>query len=188
MKEAPQKIIEIFLRLKQNLVFTLIFAVFVGAAFFFAYQTFIPAFAVGTFSDDFSTIDAMDATTGWTAQGTNAAISLKNDFQTEGTGMIQATCGNSVCAGEVGMTKNFSIDVSNKQFWYYLFAGTSQEGSWKDLISNARIVLYNGAGRTGNSATWNACTSDCSTKLSFGTNKIKFYTTQPDSVSGAFNA
>ena len=171
-------------RAKSNLVFVLMIAIFSGTGLYFVYQNFIPALAIGTFSDDFVTVDSMDVQD-WTAVG-GTNLSLKDDFQMEGAGMIQALIGSA--GTNYGMSKDFSLNLQNKQFWYYLWAGAGGYGAFRDVSSNVRIVLYNGAGATGNNATWFACTTDCPTKLAFGMNSVKFYTTQPESVSGAFDA
>ena len=70
---------KIFFR-KENLFFIPIFIVFILTAVFFTFKNFTKVEAVGTFYNDFSTIDDAEAITGWTASTTCVAnIALNTD-------------------------------------------------------------------------------------------------------------
>ncbi|MBI2047709.1 MAG: hypothetical protein HYT27_01080, partial [Parcubacteria group bacterium] len=186
-------------RLKSNLVFVLLFFVFTVSAFYFAYQTFIPAFATGTFSDDFVSVDRMEDNVDgrWLTTSSQTSIGTETTFETaEGAGYLRTLNGTTGSFPNIGMKKTYAADLNSNQVWYYFFPGAVSQGNVKDLISNMGVTLCDGAVGAaasvcgGNTMTWYACTGDCSTKLTSGQwNNIKFYTTDPDAISGAaFNA
>ncbi|MDP3999075.1 MAG: carboxypeptidase-like regulatory domain-containing protein, partial [bacterium] len=190
-----ETIYKIYNKIKPNLIFAALFIVFTAAAFYFAYQTFIPAFATGTFSDDFVDIDRMEdnADGRWLDVALETVIGAETAFETaEGAGFLRTLNNTTGAFSNIGMKKTYAADLNNNQVWYYFFPGAVTQGNVKDLISNMGVTLCDGAVGAagsvcgGNTMTWYACTGDCSTKLTSGAwNNIKFYTTKPDAISGA---
>src|SRR3989338_4035774 len=75
---------------KENIIFLLVFLVFLSATFYFLFKNFLTAEAVGTFSSNFVTLDDAEAITGWTASTTDlTGIALNtDDIAVQGTNGI----------------------------------------------------------------------------------------------------
>ena len=177
---------------KENFVFLLLILIFTFSSLYFTFKDFVPALAIGTFSHDFQTIDDAESISGtWVAfSGTGAVknLALTSEVFVEGSNSIYWQQ-NSI--GSAGWYKDLSptVNVQNKQLWFYFYTGISTEGSVRNFYTNLGFQLYDGAGRTGNSSTWQVCSNlvQCQDTLVSGWKSFKFYTTQPDATSGALN-
>src|SRR3989344_2009773 len=176
---------------KENVFFLFFIAVFTLTATFFLYKDFIPAFAVGTFSSDFVTLDDGETATNWTViSASSKNILATDDLAVQGaTGIewVVATLG-----ANNGVYKNLAAatDLRDKQIWFYYWSGTATaqagETQTRKMLNSMKVELWDGASRTGNSSQWNICTSlvNCPQVLSFGFTTIKFFTTNPDTTVG----
>ena len=179
---------KIFFR-KENLFFIPIFIVFILTAVFFTFKNFTKVEAVGTFYNDFSTIDDAEAITGWTASTTCVAnIALNtDDIAMQGTNGIEWTITTNGGCQNSGIFKTLSPtrDLTNQQLWLYFFTGKSS--SFTDNVKehfnffDIRLQSQNGT------STWRVCNSlsDCSSVLKFGVNSFKIFTTQPTFNEGS---
>ncbi|HCX27850.1 MAG TPA: hypothetical protein DHI91_01790, partial [Candidatus Portnoybacteria bacterium] len=174
---------------KGNFVFVFFILIFSLASLYFAFKNFIPAAAVGTFSDDFATVDSGDALV-WSLTGGAKEVGLNTEIRLEGTGAYTFYSGSA--AGAAGAYRDLvptpgAINMSGKQLWFYLYLGTVVEGAVENLVSNVNVTLYDDAGgaQAGNWSQWNICTANvnCREVFSFGWNTIKIYLSQPDTTS-----
>jgi len=199
-----QKLIPTLQKVKRNLAFVLLLLVFTATGLFFAYRTFIPALAVGTFGDDFVTIDEMDdnSDSRWivTETGGNASIGVAGDLTgIEPDFALQTHCGSNSGCTNAGMKKGIATtNMASQQIWFYFHSGAVTQGDVEDVVTNVELMLCNGAVGAANSlcggenATWLYCnaeggTSDCSDTLVTGWNNIKFFSTQPTTESSSFD-
>ncbi|MBI4812540.1 carboxypeptidase regulatory-like domain-containing protein, partial [Candidatus Falkowbacteria bacterium] len=199
MKERHKKLIETLQRVKQNLVFALFITVFTATGLYFAYQNFLPALAVGTFSDDFTTIGAMDsiANEGWLGTSAGSTLVDRTDVQLQGTGSIGTYNATNAAENNIGMKRSVAnLNLQDKQVWFYFYSSSANtQGDIRNLMSNMRVMFCDGAVGAagsicgGNNAVWQYCSTQpiCKSKLNFGWTSIKFFTTQPTTQSGSPN-
>jgi hypothetical protein len=183
---------------QENKFFLGLLGIFLVVGLYFAFRNFIPTFAVGTFSDDFFTIDGAEVAGGttigiWNVTGGGKAAATDSDAALEGTNALRLANASAATWG-YHLSTSTSWNLANKQVWFdYFFASPK----YRDYFSEFHVKLSDGifsgtthpAATAGNTAEWDFCTTlaTCQNAFAAGWNIKKFFTTQPNSTSGTIN-